>query len=159
MARLTPSMPWLPPAMLGVSFAGFLDASYLTVKHFTNTAIPCSLTHGCEIVTNSVYSDVFGIPVALLGALFYLTVFLGIFAALESGSRTLLRLAARLTIAGVLSSAWFVFVQLVLLHAICQWCMASALTSTVLFVLGYIFVPKALRAPAAKIDQQPTPGA
>lgn len=137
---------WLPYAFLGVSLFGFLDATYLTVKHLTNSVIPCSITHGCEIVTNSVYSEFFGLPVALFGALFYLTIFLGTFAAMESGSRMLLRLVARLTIAGFLFSLWFVFVQLVLLRAICQWCMLSAITSTLLFVLGYYFVPRVLHA-------------
>lgn len=141
---------WLPYAMLAVSFLGFLDASYLTQKHFTQSVIPCSITHGCEIVTNSAYSEVFGIPVALLGSLFYLAIFLGTFAAIESGSRRLLRAVSRLTLAGLLASMWFVYVQVVLIQAICQWCMISAVTSTTLFVLGYFFWPPALQEVATE---------
>ncbi len=151
-SRITPTMPWLPYAFLGVSLVGFLDATYLTIKHFTHAIIPCSLTHGCEAVTTSVYSQILGIPVALLGAAFYLVILIGTFVALESGSRMIFRTIARLTAAGMLASVWFVFVQLVLVKAICQWCMASALTSTVLFILGYIVAPRALKA-----NSTPTP--
>lgn len=155
MSGLLPTKRWLPYAFLAVSFLGFLDAAYLTQKHLSHTVIPCSITQGCETVTNSVYSEIFGIPVALLGATFYLTVFLGTFAAMESGSRRVFRWVARLTIAGLLASAWFVFAQVVLIKAICQWCMISAVTSTTLFVLGYAFAPKALRQASATSPKEP----
>ncbi|MBI1907857.1 vitamin K epoxide reductase family protein [Candidatus Uhrbacteria bacterium] len=154
MASLLPNHRWLPYAFLLVSFLGFLDASYLTQKHYSQTVIPCSITHGCETVTNSVYSQVAGIPVALLGALFYLAVFLGTFAAMESGNRRLFGWVAKFTLAGLLASAWFVFAQLVLIKAICQWCMASVLTSTTLFILGYAVTPKALTSPPTPDHQQ-----
>ncbi len=144
-SRLLPQAPWLPIVMLVVSFLGFADASYLAAKHFTNGVIPCSLTHGCEAVTNSVYSEVLGIPVALLGSVFYVAIAVLLFASIESGSRRLLRLTGRLTLAGFLSSAWFVYAQLFLIHAICQWCMASALTSTILFVLGFMVLPQYMK--------------
>lgn len=140
-----PRAPWLPIAMLVVSLLGFADASWLSVKHYTNGVIPCSMTQGCETVTNSVYSTIAGIPVALLGSIYYAVVFLLVFASMETGSRTLLRYAGLLTIAGLLASAWFVFAQIVLIKAICQWCMASALTSTMLFVLGFAVLPRYLK--------------
>jgi uncharacterized membrane protein len=127
-------------SMLVVSFLGFLDATYLTINHYTGATLPCSITHGCEIVTQSEYSEFLGIPVALFGVLFYLTIFLGSYFFLEYRSKLYFKITAAMTVFGVLFSAWFVYVQLGILHAICQYCMLSAITSTVLFVLGIAVV-------------------
>lgn len=144
-SRVLPKAPWLPVVMLAVSLLGFADATYLATKHLTHSVIPCSITLGCETVTNSVYSEIFGIPVALLGSVYYAVVFLLVFASMETGSRTILRYAGLLTGAGLLASAWFVFAQIVLIKAICQWCMASAGTSSILFILGFIVLPRYLK--------------
>lgn len=140
---------WLPGAMLVVSMLGFADAMFLTVKHYTGTTVPCSITHGCDVVTSSVYSSILGIPVALLGSAFYIAVFALVFFALDQQKVALLRLAGRATIVGFLASLWFLFAQAFLIHAFCQWCLGSAITSTVLFVLGYALLPRALRASAS----------
>ncbi len=128
--------------MLGVALLGFADATYLTVAHYTDARLPCTITHGCQVVTTSSYSEIFGIPVALLGALYYLTMFGMLFIAVDKKNERLLRLAGKFTLAGFLFSLWFVFAQIFLIHAICQWCMGSAITSTVLFVLGWFVLPR-----------------
>lgn len=143
-SRLSPSRPWLPFLFLGLAIVGFTDATWLTVKHFTQTIVPCSLTHGCELVTNSVYSTILGVPVALLGSIFYFTMIAGTFIALESGNKKIFRYVTRLTIAGFLASLWFVAAQIFIIHAICQWCMGSAITSTLLFTLSFFVVSETL---------------
>ncbi|MEK9155114.1 MAG: vitamin K epoxide reductase family protein [Patescibacteria group bacterium] len=137
----TPSR-WYPTTVLAIAFLGFLDAVYLTIEHFTSFSLPCSITHGCEVVTNSVYSEILGIPVALLGALYYVAVLLGTYALLEFGRRDLLKWVAVATTAGFLFSAWFVYVQLFVIKAICQYCILSAFTSTILFIVSMIYVWK-----------------
>ena len=134
---------------LPVSFLGFLDASYLTVKHFVGTPLPCSVLRGCEEVTTSQYSVIGGIPVAMLGAIYYLVIFALIFLFLKrkrlssasdnnirGNEDGLLNLAARLTIIGLLASLWFIYLQLFVIKAICLYCMFSAFTSITLFVFG-----------------------
>ncbi len=143
-SRLSPGRPWLPFVFLGLAAIGFTDATWLTVKHFTQTIVPCSLTHGCELVTTSVYSTILGIPVALLGSIFYFTMIAGTFIALESGNQKIFRYVTRLTIAGFLASLWFVAAQIFIIHAICQWCMGSAITSTLLFTLSFFVVSETL---------------
>ena len=137
---------------LPVSFLGFLDASYLSIKHFVGTPLPCSVFRGCEEVTTSQYSVIGGIPVALLGAIYYLTIFILILAVLRrnifssSGAENsvgtnedkLLNLTARLTVMGLLASLWFIYLQLFVIKAICLYCMFSAFTSITLFVFGII---------------------
>ncbi len=143
-SRLSPGRPWLPFLFLGLAIVGFTDATWLTVKHFTQTIVPCSLTHGCELVTTSAYSSILGIPVALLGSIFYFTMITGTFIALESGNKKIFRYVTRLTIAGFLASLWFVAAQIFIIHAICQWCMGSAITSTLLFTLSFFVVSETL---------------
>src|SRR3989338_7361822 len=135
---------------LPVSFLGFLDASYLTVKHFVGTPLPCSVLHGCEEVTTSQYSVIGGIPVALLGAVYYLAIFILILSVLrrnmfsssgvenvaDANEDKLLNLTVRLTVIGLLASLWFIYLQLFVIKAICLYCMFSAFTSITLFVFG-----------------------
>ena len=143
--RVLPKTPWLPITMLVVSLLGFADATYLTVTHVTGTTVPCGITHGCDVVTTSVYSEILGVPVALLGALFYLAVFGLLFVAIDKANAKLLLLAGRMTLAGFLFSLWFLFVQAFLLRAFCQWCIGSAISSTLLFIFGFIVLPRVLK--------------
>lgn len=128
--------PKLLFAWLGVSFLGFVDASYLTASHYFHVALPCTVTRGCEIVTTSSYAEVVGVPVALLGAAFYLAVFFGIVTYRETKNPALLRGVSMFTVFGLVASGWFLYVQAFVLHAFCQYCLLSAVTSTTLFALG-----------------------
>ncbi len=121
---------------------GFADATYLTLKHFSGTAITCSLTHGCDEVTNSSYSEVFGIPVALFGALFYLTVILLSVYFFDKGKEVVLQLISKLTWFGLGAAIYFTYIQAFILHAWCQYCIGSALTSTLLFITGMTYLYK-----------------
>jgi uncharacterized membrane protein len=149
--QLTPPSPHhrkltrLALALLGVAPFGFADASYLTAEHFLNRTPPCSIVHGCEIVTTSRFSLIFGVPVALLGALYYLAVILGMVYYFQSKKTMALKGVAAFTFAGFAFSLWFVYLQLFVIRAICVWCMFSALTSTLLFILG-MWVLKSHRA-------------
>ena len=123
-------------AMMIVSFLGFIDATYLTVTRYTAANGPCTLTHACDTVLRSEYSAILGIPVVLMGALYYLSVFLGSYFFLDYRSRTYFKITALSTVAGFLFSAWLMYVQGFILEAFCQYCLISAGTSTLLFALG-----------------------
>jgi len=129
---------WLVFSFIIIAFIGFLDASYLTVKNLTGDSITCTLTDGCDEVTNSEYSQLFGIPVALLGMLYYLSVLILSLLYFDTKNPKLGKLILPLTCVGLLASAWFVYAQIFLIKAICQYCMVSALTSSTLFILGLI---------------------
>lgn len=132
-------------AFLVVSFIGFVDAAYLTVKHYLGTPLNCSILEGCETVTTSQYAMIGNIPVALLGTLYYLAVFILTIAYLDTKRENLFAVAARLTIVGFLASLLFLYLQLFVIKAICLYCVVSAITSTALFILG-IFVIKYKRS-------------
>lgn len=133
---------WLPICFLIFSAIGFADATYLTVKHFLGTPIPCAILQGCEQVTNSQFATIFGVPVALLGSGYYLTVLILSVIYLDTGKLLALKLAALATFFGMLASLWFVFLQIFIIKAICLYCMVSATTSTLLFISGLMFFAK-----------------
>lgn len=137
------SLKRLAIAFLAFSVIGFFDSTYLAMKHFLGGVTPC-LTGGCELVTSSEYATIIGIPVALLGAIYYLSQLILVIAYFESKSIVPLRLGARLSIVGLLASVYFVSLQLFVIHAICDKCMLSAASSTALFILG-LFIQKHLR--------------
>ncbi|MBL4694621.1 vitamin K epoxide reductase family protein [Candidatus Gracilibacteria bacterium] len=126
---------WLLWGLIIVSFIGFLDATYLTILHYTGADALCAIG-GCNEVLTSEYSIIFGIPMALLGAIYYLSVFLLSVFYYESRNAKVLKILSLYTIAGLLASAYFVYLQLFVIGKICQYCMLSATTSTILFIFG-----------------------
>lgn len=121
---------------LVLSFIGFLDATYLTVQHYRGLPPDCSLLKGCEIVTSSKYSEVAGVPIALPGALFYLSIFIFSFLYFDLENNRPLIYASWLTVAGFGVTLFLVYLQLFVLNAVCLYCMVSAGITTTLFMLG-----------------------
>ena len=138
---------------------GFLDATYLTIKHYLGTPIPCSILEGCEVVTTSVYSQIGPVPVALLGSLYYLTLLVLFVISIESKNPArkiqLLKITVGLVSAGFLASLGFVYIQLFVLDAICLYCMGSALSSTLLFIIG-LYMVKLINQNREKENGAPT---
>ncbi len=133
---------WYPFTILGVSIVGFFDAAYLAIQHYTQFTLPCTITHGCDLVTKSEYSQIMGVPVSLLGAIYYLAIFLAVYIILETKKTEYLRFIAIATTFGFLFSAWFVYLQFFVIHAICQYCMLSAITSTTMFAASIVYFSK-----------------
>lgn len=136
-----------------VALIGFADAAFLTVEHYRGVIPPCT-TAGCDTVLTSAYSSVAGIPVSLLGALYYLLVAVGSFIYLESrmskgsaGPRQLsiLTWIFFATILGFIASIYFVLLQAYVIHSWCQYCIGSAVTSTVLFIMAICVIRKNLK--------------
>jgi uncharacterized membrane protein len=107
-------------AILLLSLAGAGIASYLTVVHFAHVQIAC-VTGGCEAVQSSRYAEVAGVPVAVIGLAGYLV--LAWTAAARSDAARALGFAAALT--GFAVAMVLLYVQVAILHAYCQWCLAS----------------------------------
>lgn len=125
--------------LIVVAFLGFLDASYLTASHYANVALPCYIVQGCDIVTTSVYSKIFGIPVSLLGVGFYLSLLILTMYYIDKRKDSVIIFALPLvTSLGFLASLWFMYAQLFLLKALCAYCIFSAVTSTTLFIISII---------------------
>lgn len=122
--------------MLLCSVLGFLDATYLTVEHYRGVIPACTVVNGCEKVLTSAYSTVFGIPVALGGAFFYLVIIFLLLFYFDTKKSSILLLAARLTPLGFAASVYFFSLQAFIIHSWCLYCLGSAITSTLLFIMG-----------------------
>ena len=117
-----------------VSLIGLADAIYLTVEHLSGRSVRCTITSGCSEVLSSEYATVRGYPLAALGALAYFTVFsLATLAAF--GYRGPGKLLMPLVAAMFLTTLWLLYLQAFVIHHFCQYCLLSALVTTVLTVL------------------------
>jgi len=108
-----------------VSVIGLADATYLSVQALTGETLSCGGSPDCFRVLGSSYARIGGIPVALLGALAYFSVFASAtFAAFGyARARTLL-----IPVIGAMFvfTLWLLYVQAFLLHAYCRYCLFSA---------------------------------
>jgi uncharacterized membrane protein len=115
-----------------LTLAGIGVAAYLTYVHYAGLQPFCAGgSHGCERVQSSSYASVGGIPVALLGLVGYV----GIAVALVAPGERARLAAAALAVSGFGFSAYLTYLELFVIDAICQWCVASAVLLTLLCVL------------------------
>lgn len=128
---------------MAVSFSGFLDALYLSVERMRGAKVICAILEGCDRVTSSLYSTMLNIPVAYLGAAYYLSIFVLAIWFLFSKKEQTIWLMSYMTGIGFLASTWFVYLQIFILKSICLYCMISALTSTALFIIGSYYLVNA----------------
>ena len=119
--------------LAGLALAGVLISSYLTWTYL-NGAVPVCVggSGGCETVQTSRYSEILGVPVAALGLFAYATMLL---CAVLRGEKAALS-GAFVALVGVLFSAYLSYLELFVLRAICQWCVASAVLVVAYLVLG-----------------------
>jgi len=123
-------------SLIGLALIGFTDSAYLLAKRISGTPIPCFITSGCDTVSKSPYSVLFGVPLSAWGVLFYLGI--GFLALLYIDTKNLIvaKLIPFATTLGFLSSLYFIYVQKFLIGAFCIYCILSAIVSTLLFALG-----------------------
>jgi uncharacterized membrane protein len=108
-----------------VAVAGLADATYLTVQALTGETLSCGGSPDCFRVLGSSYAKLGGIPVAMLGALAYFTVFtFATFAAF--GYARAPKFLVFIAGAMFLMTLWLLYVQAFLLHAYCRYCLFSA---------------------------------
>ena len=125
---------YFKPALLILSVLGFLLSAYMTYLHYTEgQSAFCSQGSDCDVVRQSSYSSIFGIPVALLGAVGYALIFWFAYVSMSRKIRWILLYTVSL--AGFVFSAYLSYVELFKIHAICPYCVASAVIMTVIFIL------------------------
>jgi uncharacterized membrane protein len=131
---------WAQLSSLILAIAGLGVAGYLTIAHYTTSSILACGGSGlvnCELVTTSAQSRFFGIPVALLGLLWFVAMTaLCLPAAWRSSDRRvhgIRLLAATLGIGFVL---WLVYAELIIIGAVCLWCTVVHVIAFGLFAIS-----------------------
>lgn len=121
-----------------LGFLGFIVASYLTILHFKNALPPCTLTSNCERVLTSEFASIGPIPLALLGALFYLSIIVLCVLILTNYKKVFLDAFYIVSAIGFAVSIILILIQAYIIHAFCQYCLASEAISTGIVVLAFL---------------------
>lgn len=151
-----PSIAKLPLAAALVALVGIADAIYLTVHHYAADPVPCGAGFDCEMVLTSPYATLSGfigdvptigdIPLSVLGAAAYFIAFsLALLAAF--GDRRMWRLFGIQATIMAIFSGLLIYVQAARIHAFCQFCLISATTTFILFL---IYLASALIKPRSQ---------
>ncbi len=120
---------------------GIIDTLYLTETHLRRAALVCGAVSGlskCNIVATSAYSVIYGIPVAILGLLFYVAVLTGTAYYSYGRNKLILRWLLFFVGAGILFSFYLLYVQAFILKAFCQYCIASDLLTALILIIFII---------------------
>lgn len=120
-----------------------LDSIYMTIYKLTDNNAMCLGSGDCGTVNASRYSEVNGIPVALIGVIGYLAILAAVyFTSKGTGffrqNGTLLIFGLSLT--GFLFTLWLIYVEVALLKAICPFCLVSQIAMTLIFILSIIWL-------------------
>ncbi len=126
--------------LLVLALIGFADTAYLTAYHYIGEVPTCTLLEGCEIVLTSEYSVILGVPLALLGALYYLALVVMSVWYLDKGRRQTLRGIFKLSLLGFLISMILLYLQVFVLSAICVYCLTSIISTTGVLVVSYLLL-------------------
>ena len=121
-------------AVLVLSVIGLLISMFIALFIEKGVQAPACNINGtpfsCESVINSSYGNVFGIPVSDIGA-FYFLILIALFLV---GIKDDLILAI-VTLVGLVSIAYFIFVELFILQEICLYCTSVHIVVIIIFLL------------------------
>lgn len=123
-----------------VALVGVFVATYLAFyKAGFIGSLACG-TGSCETVQQSPWANFLGLPVAVWGVGYYLTVFALAFAGTTErwgdDRRAPLALLI-LTAWGVIYSGYLTYLELFVIRAICRYCVVSAVLAVIVFVLSW----------------------
>ena len=124
----------------GLALLGLLDSLYLSWVKLAGATASCSGIGDCESVNNSRYAEIYGVPVAVLGAGLYglVLVLLSLEGRLLKGRETIKMVVFGVSLGGVLYSAYLTYVEVAVLRAICPFCVVSAIVLVALLGISVI---------------------
>jgi len=136
-----------------LALLGTLVSIYLVYAHYSDHADPfCNLGEfaNCDKVNKSIYAEIFGIPVALLGVLAYsfiafvsrllikkfdFTVFYK-----KLTPQLVKKLLLLFVMASTLFTLWLTYVELYILFSICIYCVFQQIILLIILLLMYLIV-------------------
>jgi uncharacterized membrane protein len=140
MMRRAPVRPLLgvhPGSILAVlDLVGLAIAAYLASVELAGQLPYCGPLHGCETVAQSPYSRIAGVPVAVYGVGLSLVLFTLAMAWRKTNLHALLLAHYGLSLAGVIFEAYFMYLQVFVIGAVCVWCTSYGLSLLARFVIA-----------------------
>lgn len=145
----------LRTASILLAFLGLLDSVYLVWVKYTGAYAFCGPIGNCESVNTSQYSEIFGIPISLLGAGAYAIMI--VLLLLENRSQIWAEFSSMIvfgmSLIGVLYSIYLTYIEVVVLKEICPYCVISAIILVILLLLSGIRLSISLGEPDAHSEQ------
>jgi uncharacterized membrane protein len=126
-----------------LSGLGIYISGYLVTKRFTGGSLACTRWAQCDVVNNSVYSQIYGVPVCVVGLAGYLLLLALALAALWTTGcthRRILLLSLVLSVGGVGFSVYLTYLEIYVIEALCTWCVTSAIVITLLAVITAVTI-------------------
>ncbi|MFN8401432.1 MAG: vitamin K epoxide reductase family protein [Anaerolineales bacterium] len=131
---------WLYRVMIALVIIGLAVSVYMTIYKISGNDGMCLGSGDCSTVNASRFSEVNGIPVAVFGIVGYAAILIVLFYENKheffKKNGTLLTFGMSLT--GFLFTLWLVYVELVLLKAICPFCVTSQVSMTIIFIIAVV---------------------
>ena len=134
---MTAIAPWL---IALCSLSGFSLALFIHFKKKQPAPLVCPIGHSCDPVVHSDYSRFMGMPVEILGILYYFIILTSYFLfSMYPGLRTDTLELTLLSLSGAafLFSVYLTAVQAFVLKEWCTWCLISATLCVIIFTLSF----------------------
>ena len=145
MSALTQRVPARPilgihPGLIlaALDVMGLLIATYLAVVEVGGGLPSCGPLKGCEEVALSEYSRIGGVPVAVYGVVLSLVLLTTAIAWWRTDLYGLLLAHYGLSLAGVVFEAYFLYLQVFVIGAVCVWCTSYGLSLVLRFVIAFV---------------------
>jgi uncharacterized membrane protein len=123
-----------------LAIIGLLVSIYMTIYKLTDNDAMCIGSGGCSVVNSSRYSEVNGIPVAVLGVFGYAAILGLLFLENRPGffqeNGTMMLFGVTLT--GFLFTLYLIYVEVALIKAYCPFCLTSQAVMTIIFIISVI---------------------
>jgi len=126
------------PALIlaSLDLFGLAVASYLSIVELSGGVPVCGPIKGCETVANSQYSRIGGVPVAVFGVGLSLILLVAALGWWKTGDRRLLAVHYGFSLVGVTFEAYFMYLQIFVIDAICVWCASYGISLVLRFLIA-----------------------
>ena len=128
------------PALIlaSLDLFGLAVASYLAIVELGGGVPVCGPIKGCETVANSQYSRIGGVPVAVFGVGLSLILLVAALGWWKTGDRRLLAVHYGFSLVGVTFEAYFMYLQIFVIDAICIWCASYGISLVLRFLIALV---------------------
>jgi uncharacterized membrane protein len=125
---------------IALTIIGLLVSIYMTIYKFSNNESMCIGSSGCSEVNASRYSEINGIPVAVLGVVGYAAILALLFIEQRPGfiqeNGSLLFFG--ISLIGFLFTLYLIYLEIALIKAYCPFCLTSQAVMIVIFIISVI---------------------
>lgn len=125
---------------IALAIIGLLVSIYMTIYKLTSNEAMCIGSTGCSEVNASRYSEINGIPVAVLGVVGYAAILALLFLEQRPGffqqNGTMLFFGVSLV--GFLFTIYLIYLEIALIKAYCPFCLASQAVMIAIFIISVI---------------------